>query len=203
MARALAAGVTLRLRETADAEAVIATTPDAVLLATGSTPPPLIPGMRDLDEVVRDLPTSRQDGIAVLYDRDHMIGTYDAAEALAARFRQIVILTPRDAIGRDLALVVRQRVLRRMAELRIRVVPLVEVVDYANGAVRWRNVYNGDEETLAGVTLLTHAGLRRPDQSLLAPLRAAGLAPRLIGDAAAPRDLLTAVREGHAAGLAL
>ena len=203
MARAVRAGVALRLGGAADADAIAATHPDAVLLATGSTPPPLLDGMRDLDEVVRGLPAERQDGIAVLYDRDHMIGTYDAAEALAARYRQLVIVTPRDAIGRDLALVVRQRVLRRMAELRIRVVPLVEVVDHANGAVRWRNVYNGDEETLAGVTLLAHAGLRRPDQSLLAPLREAGLAPRLIGDAAAPRDLLTAVREGHAAGLAL
>ncbi len=200
MARARAAGITLRLGTRVDAATLVRLRPDEVLLATGSTALP-IPGMRDLDQVVRTLGTAKDPGTAVLFDRDHSIGTYDAAEALAARFTALTIVTPRDGIGRDLALVVRQRVLRRLSERRIRMVTLAEVTDFAAGTVTWRNIYNGDEEQLSGVTLLAHAGLRRPDQSLLSPLRAAGIATSLIGDAAAPRDLITAVREGFAAGM--
>jgi 2,4-dienoyl-CoA reductase-like NADH-dependent reductase (Old Yellow Enzyme family)/uncharacterized protein len=203
LARAGAAGVTLRLGGRADAAAVLAARPEVVLLATGSTPAALPAGMLDLDEALRSLPAAPQDGVALLYDRDHMVGTYDAAELLAARYRRLVLVTPRESIARDVALVVRQRVLRRLAALRVRIVPLAEVTGFADGTVTWRHVYNGDEEALPGVTLLAHAGMRWPDQALLAALRDAGIPVTLIGDAAAPRDLLVAVREGHMAAMAL
>jgi len=65
------------------------------------------------------------------------------------------------------------------------------------------HVYSGARRTLQGIALLTYAGTRRPVDDLYGPLCAAGLDVRLVGDAYAPRDLLTATAEGHAAGLAV
>jgi hypothetical protein len=101
------------------------------------------------------------------------------------------------------SLVVRQRALRRLSQRRVRLVPLVEVASFVAGVVTCRNVYNGEEETLPGVRLLAQAGPRAPRQELRAPLREAGIEPVLVGDTKAPRDLLTAMREAHAAALAI
>ena len=45
--------------------------------------------------------------------------------------------------------------------------------------------------------------INRPNRDLLAPLQAAGVAVRLVGDANAPRYLTAAMREGHLAGAAV
>jgi 2,4-dienoyl-CoA reductase-like NADH-dependent reductase (Old Yellow Enzyme family)/thioredoxin reductase len=45
--------------------------------------------------------------------------------------------------------------------------------------------------------------INRPNRELLAPLKAAGLSARLVGDAHAPRYLTAAMREGHLAGAAV
>jgi len=59
----------------------------------------------------------------------------------------------------------------------------------------------GRRQEIAGVSFLAYAAHREPRLALLAPLRAAGHDPRLIGDARAPRTLLHATREGYAAGV--
>jgi 2,4-dienoyl-CoA reductase-like NADH-dependent reductase (Old Yellow Enzyme family) len=201
--RARAAGAELRLGAEATRRDVLALRPDAVLLATGAAPIPAgLPGLRELEEVLRDPPPPSA-GIAVLYDRDHGIATYDAAEMLAERFARLVLVTPREAFATDLALVVRQRVLRRLSERRVRLVPLSEVLGLEDGTVRWRDIYNGDVTELPGVALLAGSGPRAPRIALAEALRAAGIAPLPIGDARAPRDAMAAVRDGHEAGMAL
>jgi hypothetical protein len=56
---------------------------------------------------------------------------------------------------------------------------------------------------LEDVVLLAHACPRAPDDQLSAPLRAAGVEVRQIGDCYAPRSLLVATQEGNRAGLAV
>jgi hypothetical protein len=53
------------------------------------------------------------------------------------------------------------------------------------------------------VDLFAYASARLPRDSLAAPLRAAGVEVRVVGDALAPRLMISAVREGQAAADAL
>ena len=47
---------------------------------------------------------------------------------------------------------------------------------------------------------LQKLGMHASDTALLEPLRAAGMAVQLVGDCVAPRNVMAATAEGHAAG---
>ena len=211
------AGATFVLGRLASAEAMIALRPDTVILATGSTmiPPDWLPA--DVREAgwVTDLRAAmievlrhdgRQPGTAVLFDADHTEACYAAAEALRARFDRVVIVTPRDTIATDVAMTTRQGILRRMAEQRIEVITLAEPRwsdACAEGRLDIVNLYNGDVRVIENVALLTYATPRAPNDTLMAPLRAAGIAVVPVGDARAPQEMLFATASGHAAGEAV
>jgi 2,4-dienoyl-CoA reductase-like NADH-dependent reductase (Old Yellow Enzyme family) len=209
--RAEAAGVEMRLGAEADVAAVLALKPDAVVLATGAAMAPP-PRFIDTDGTARDarsacaalLADPRAGGdLAVLLDMDATPATYDAAELLAARFRRLVLATPREVIARDSPVIVAQGIHRRLAALGVEIRVYREAASLADGTLTLRNILTGAEETLAGVSLFAYSTARVPRDALAAPLRAAGLHPRAVGDALAPRLMLSAVREGQAAGEAV
>jgi hypothetical protein len=215
---AMRAGARFRLGEEATVEKILALRPDEVVLATGGRmiPPPWLPAEVLETGMVPDLETalwqvaglkSRQPGCAVIYDMDHNDGTYAGAERLHELFERVVLITPRDAIATDLWIVARQGIHRRFATKGIETVTLVEPVwneaGFEEGVLEYRNVYSGMPGRIENVSMLTWSTPRAPEIDLLAPLEAAGIAVRLVGDARSPRDLLTATAEGHAAGLAV
>ncbi|HEX2827637.1 MAG TPA: hypothetical protein VHP37_14895 [Burkholderiales bacterium] len=65
------------------------------------------------------------------------------------------------------------------------------------------NVYNGETQEIADVAFLAYASPRAPRVELVAPLRAAGLDTRRVGDCAFARGVMAATAEGHAAGNAI
>ena len=208
------AGARFVLGRAAAVEDVLASRPDVVILATGSTmiPPDWLPSSIQTEGWVPDLRAAmtevlrhdtRQPGTAVLFDADHTEGTYAAAEALRARFDRIVIVTLRDTIATDVPMTNRQGILRRMAEQRIEVVVLSEprwTDACAEGRLELVNVYNGDVRTIEDLALLTYATPRVPNDGLAGALRAAGVAVVAVGDARAPQEMLFATASGHAAG---
>jgi dimethylglycine catabolism A len=117
----------------ATATDVLALKPDTVLLPGGAhmlAPDWLPQEIRDAG-LVPDLRsamqgllhhTARQHGTAVIFDVDHTEGTYAAAEKLHAIFERVVLITPREAIPQDVALVARQGIVRRLHEKRIAMV---------------------------------------------------------------------------------
>jgi dimethylglycine catabolism A len=208
-------GVSLRLGETADAEAILALAPDVVVLATGSTPAwpdflgdelredGLVP---DLREAVRlfDQYRGAQQGTAVIYDEDHSAFTYDAAEFLMDRFERVAILTPRERLASDESLVVRQGVYQRLHARHALILTSVRPLPGPNleaGELVYANVYNGDAAVLRDVTFFTYATPRLPRDELVAPLRAAGLQVRTVGDSRAPRVPMTATAEGYSTAM--
>jgi len=208
------AGAVLKLGRHANAQDIIALQPDTVILATGSTmiPPDWLPDDIRAEGWVPDLRTAmpevlrhpgQQDGTAVLYDTDHTEATYACAEALRARFARVVIVTPRDTIATDVQMVTRQGILRRMAEQRIEIATLCEPRwsdACAEGRLELLNVYTGNVTVIDDLALLTYATPRAPDDSLTAPLEAAGIRVIPVGDARAPQEMLFATASGHAAG---
>ena len=208
------ADVRLELGVIAEPSDLIALNPDVVVLATGAamTWPHGIPELYDGEGIFLDLRSlmaelvdrpAHQPGIAVVYDHDHTRMTYSAVDFLARKFDKVVLVTPRERIASDEALVIRQGVYRRMANLRVELATLHELDPesaYEEGAVTLKNVYNGDTRTFDEVALLTYATPRRPNIALQQPLEAAGIEVIRIGDARAPRTLQVATSEGYRLG---
>jgi 2,4-dienoyl-CoA reductase-like NADH-dependent reductase (Old Yellow Enzyme family) len=219
--RARAHGVRFELGQRVGAAEVLALGPDVVILASGATPawpawlpeeycdPEFFPDVRTLARqlVARPIPATRESGLAVVYDHDHSAFTYATVQRLAAHFERVAIVTPREGLAEEEALVNRQGIHLRLAELDVAVHRFAEPVfdeRIAEGRLTLRSVLVERElGVLEDVVLLAHACPRVPDDPLTAPLRAAGVEVRQIGDCYAPRSLLVATQEGNRAGLAV
>ena len=210
-------GVIEHMGRRAEVDDILAHSPDLVVLATGSTPAwptflpdswraeGLVPDIREVATLLRPYET-RMEGMAVIWDTDHSAFTYDAAEFLTSRFESVTILTPRDRIASDESLMVRQGVYNRLYRKGVRIITSVRPLpdpQIAEGEIAFANIFSGVEERLTGVTFLTYATHRIPDDTLAAPLRAAGIPLRLIGDCKAPRITISATSEGYRAGMDL
>jgi len=150
--------------------------------------------------------TERQSGSAVVFDMDHSEGTYAAAEHLCTLFDRVVILTPRDSIGQDLPIVVRQGVLRRLAEKRIEIVREVDVIwseRLAEARLEYACVHTGRIGWVDDVAWLAWSTPRSPADSLVSLLRSRAVPVRVVGDARVARTLHAATLEGHEAGCEL
>ncbi|MCP5466505.1 MAG: FAD-dependent oxidoreductase [Sinobacteraceae bacterium] len=211
------AGVRFEFGLRAGVDDVLALRPDAVVLATGSTPswPAYLPEEYREEGLFPDVRaaaaalvvrSTRETGTAVLVDQDHTSFTYATAELLLKRFTRVVLLTPRASLAVEEPLVNRQGIYRRLYGRGIEILTLSEPVfddDFADGVLKTRHLLGGPATQIEDVALLTHATARIPDDALVAPLRAAGVELSLVGDCFAPRSLLIATREGHAIGNAL
>lgn len=221
--RAREHGVRFELGQFVGLDEVLSVRPDVVVLATGSTPawpewlpeeyrdPSIFPDVRTLAKSLVMRPSggsaARTPGLAVLYDHDHGAFTYATVQKLAALFESVVIVTPREGVAEEEALVNRQGIQRRLAELGVRVYGFAQPLfdeRIAEGRLALGSVLVDRElQVLENVVLLAHAMPRIPDDDLAAPLRAAGLEVRTIGDCHAPRSLLVATQEGYRVGLSI
>ncbi|MDG2532146.1 FAD-dependent oxidoreductase [Sphingomonas sp. HITSZ_GF] len=207
------AGAVFRWGTVAQPEDISALAPDRVILATGASPafPAYLPEeYRDFFPDLRSVVAAfaerggREPGTAVIHDADGTAFTYAAAELLLARFERVVLLTDRDRIAGEEAMVTRQGIQARFAAKGIQaicgVVPLASS-RLEEGEVSYADVFTGAAGTLTDVALFTYATPRIPNVALEAPLRAAGIDVRLVGDAWAPRTVLAATSEGYRAAM--
>ncbi len=215
MARALREGAQFVFGREMGLQDILALSPDTVVLATGSemTWPVGWPEDWSEDGAVKDIRENaalfaksavRQSGLAVVVDQDHTAAVGDVAIMLAQHFQRTVIATPRGYLARDEPIVVQQSLDRRLAIAGVEIFPFCEICPQSElweGRVSLRSVYTDKEHVFDELALLTYASPRKPNDALLPLLEAAGIEVRVIGDAYAPRDLLTATAEGNAIGL--
>jgi 2,4-dienoyl-CoA reductase-like NADH-dependent reductase (Old Yellow Enzyme family)/thioredoxin reductase len=210
-------GARLEMGVTADCERILALKPDAVILATGSTPTwpaflpaeykgeGIFPDLREMTQMMLDHP-GKQDGTAVIYDKDHTAMTYNAADFLTQRFDRVVILTPRERIAGDEPLVNRQEIYHRLYAKGVEIVTCCEPLPtsaFEDGVVAYANVYSGKGGEIDNVALFTYATPRVPNDALAEPLRRAGVPVHLVGDAYAPRFVVNATADGYRVGNAV
>lgn len=205
------AGVDFRWGRQATPEDILALSPDHVVLATGATPawPDYLPEdyrgegfFPDIREVMEQMTrlSARQPGTAVIHDADGGAFTYAAAELLRDRFERVVLLTERERIASDEAVVTRQGIYARLYRKGIEIVTSVRPLPtsrFEEAEVAFANIYSGAEQVITDVALFTYATARVPNDALTEPLAAAGIDVRPIGDAWAPRSVLTATAEGY------
>jgi hypothetical protein len=196
---------------------ILSLQPEVVLLATGSALgwPVSLPEIWREEGFVQDVRSlttellrrkERQPGTAVLFDQDHTEGTYAVVDLLARLFAHVVVATPRERVAGDVPLVTALGIYRRLAHSGIEVVPWHEPSAESrleDGVVALANVYTGGLRLIEDVALLTYSTPRVPDRSLEAPLLAAGVEVRLIGDCRMPRGVMAATAEGSEAGLSV
>jgi dimethylglycine catabolism A len=118
----------------------------------------------------------------------------------------VVLITPRDSIAQDTALVTRQGITRRLHEKRIETVLYAEPrwsERFEDGILEYVNLYTGDTSVIEEVVFLAYSTPRAPQDALAAPLRAAGIDVRLVGDCVSARGVMSATAEGHSAGNAI
>ena len=202
--RAKAAGVKAELGHVASAADILSMKPDSVIVATGSH-------QRRPDNFAGEGVSAREwranggraDGVAVLFDMDHSAATYAIADALAAHYRKLVLLTPRQQIARNVNYCSAIGVHRRLYEADAEIVLSAEPVALRDGVFTWRNVFTGRTQEIPEVGMFVWSTPRVADDAIARPLHEAGLDIRLVGDCMAPRNLLCAVHEGEAAALSL
>jgi 2,4-dienoyl-CoA reductase-like NADH-dependent reductase (Old Yellow Enzyme family) len=203
--RTRAAGVKTELAHGATVSDIRACNPDEVILATGSHQrrPDAFAGDGFCARDWRARANGRCEGTAVLFDMDHSAATYAVADALAHTWRRVVLLTPRTQIARNVNYCSAIGVYRRLYAAEVAIVLAAEPVSLHNGVLIWRNVFTGREQEIADVELFLWSTPRIADDALARPLREIGIEARLAGDCMAPRNLLCAIHEGEAAGLAV
>jgi 2,4-dienoyl-CoA reductase-like NADH-dependent reductase (Old Yellow Enzyme family) len=194
-ARLRAAGVTLQLGTVADAE--LAATYDAVVLASGARPYlPTVPAT-DLQivpawEAIR----SPQDvaGPVLVADWGGGWDGLDAAERLAGASHQVTLACAGLVPGETLHQYQRNLYLGRLDEQRITILHHTELALDAD-VLALRHVFSGDPKPLPDVATLVLAQGRVPADELWAALESHPAAVR-VGDVLGPRTLEEAVLEG-------
>jgi hypothetical protein len=200
------AGIKTELGQRASASDVIALKPDHVIVATGSHQ--RRPERFDGDGMcARDWPMQsgldRASGTAVLFDMDQSDATYAVADDLARAYHRLALLTPRTQLARNVNYCSAIGVHRRLYAAKAEIILAAEPVALHDGVFTWRNVFTGEIREIADVGLFLWSTPRVADDAIAAPLRAAGVDIRLVGDCLAPRNLFCAIHEGEAAAMAL
>ncbi len=194
-ARLRAAGVTLQLGTVADAE--LAMTYDAVVLASGARPYlPTVPAT-DLQIVPAwDAIRSPEDvaGPVLVADWGGGWDGLDAAERLAGAGREVTLACSGIVPGETLHQYQRNLYLGRLDEQRITILHHTELA-LDTDALALRHVFSGDPKPLPDVATLVLAQGRVPADELWAALESHPAAVR-VGDVLGPRTLEEAVLEG-------
>jgi 2,4-dienoyl-CoA reductase-like NADH-dependent reductase (Old Yellow Enzyme family)/NADPH-dependent 2,4-dienoyl-CoA reductase/sulfur reductase-like enzyme len=185
--------VQVRLGERLDADAVVATGADAVVVATGARwgRPELtgadLPHVRGVDDLGRWLldgePLGARDVVVLGGDLPGL----GLAERAAHEGARVTVLEPSDVFALHLGLPGRWR---RVHDLRAGGITLAggtDVAEITPGSVRWRDL-DGDHETPADIVFTTLAPAA--DTGLADDLRARGVEVNVAGDAGVGTGLL-------------
>lgn len=205
LARLARAGVEMRLDTTADVALIREFAPDVVLLATGSTPQrfPLPLGGEALtveEALVRPEALGRH---VAFHDLTGEFAALGAIEHLADLGLAVTVFTPIAGFAWRTTIYSNLATRKRLREKKVRIAPLRAVKGFVGGELTLEDTSLGELESLPGFDSLVVAQYNLADDALRAPLRAAGVDVRAVGDCLAPRTALEAVYEGHAAARAL
>jgi thioredoxin reductase len=192
-------GVEVRLGTVADADAVAALLPDAVVVATGARPyAPDLPlaGLETLQawDVLAGLrPRGRR---IVVADWGGDAAGLAAADVLGLAGNEVTLAVGSAALGESLHQYQRNLYGARLYRAGIHLEHHLELLGAEDGRLRFRNIFAPDLEQGIRADLLVLALGRVPERGLGERLRELGLDVREAGDCLGPRGLEEAILEG-------
>jgi 2,4-dienoyl-CoA reductase (NADPH2) len=200
--------VEVRTGVTATAETVRNEKPDAVIVATGSTPDPygIIggdgQGVADVTDILSGAVTPGKRVLVV--DRLGFHEATSTAEYMAEQGCEVEVVTPTLYVGQDLGITLDlENWYRQARRLGITCTPNYSVLSIEDGVVSALHNYTGQMFTFPKVDTIVLAIHRKADQGLYRELK--GTVPQLlrVGDCVAPRRAHAAIIEGERAGRAV
>ncbi|MCS6803149.1 MAG: FAD-dependent oxidoreductase [Chloroflexota bacterium] len=200
-------GVDVVLSYEATPERIRAAGAEVVILALGSTPTPLViegygPAPTAAEVLAGDLASyAGRRGVVV-----DLIGSWasaSVAETLARAGAQVTLVSPGDVVFWDINMYSRATAIDRLVALGVVLRMYRRPLRYEQGALLIGDVLSSIEERLEGVEWIVAVTPNTPQALLARELE--NEIPQLItiGDMRAPRSLLEAIYEGHAAVRAL
>ncbi len=197
------AGVAVRLSTAADPETVVATNPDAVVIATGSIPAmPDIPGTdRPLVVMAEDVLSGKAEtGQEVVIIGGGMVGC-ETGHYLAAQGNTVTILELLPRMANDMFYMTRRRLMDALRSHGVTMLTGVTCEEISEDGVSAITT-EADRVSTGADTVVIATGYR-PDERLYRALEGRVSELYCIGDSAEPRRIMEAVREGHRTGLTL
>lgn len=125
---------------------------------------------------------------------------YAPAEALVDAGASVAVLSPKLYLGSGLDQATMTTMLRRLAGKGVDLVANTMTVGIAGGSVVVRDTLAAVERTEPADLVVAAVGNRAVDDLVDTLSTQSGVALRVVGDAAAPRTVLEAIREGRMAG---
>ena len=196
-------GVEVRLNTRASTDQIRALGADRIIVATGSRPlrEPIptdgsVPVVAPIEAVLE--PAKWRDKDVVVVDGVGHFQAYAPAMALADAGARVVIVTGKLHAAGNLDQASMMRTLQTLGKKGIPVHAQTAVSGIAGGAVRASHVFSSRELSFAADAVVAAVGNEAEDL-LGRELDAADIDVVLVGDCAAPRTVLEAIREGRAA----
>lgn len=198
-------GVQVRLNTAADAQAITALVPDAVIVATGSRAAPMNLADSDLERVfsVREVldGSVKPNGRVVVADGLGRMAAASAAQFLTEQGCEVTMVANSFAIGANIDSTTRPVMESKLREANVRMRAGAEVAGFRKGVVTLRDAFTGQMSVLEEIDALVYDMGGRADDALYHELVARNLHAERIGDCVAPRGMEEAWREGFEAGL--
>jgi mycofactocin system FadH/OYE family oxidoreductase 2 len=198
-------GVDVRLGRAARPADVLAESPGAVVVATGSRATlPSLPGGSDgvvhvADVVAGRVPTGAR---VLVVDADGHLRGCGTADLLASQGKQVRIAGEALYVGQNIDMKTLYPLYRRLRERGVEMLPATRFDGWEDGQPVLSDVFTGARRRVEADTVVW-AGPGVAEAGLVEPLRAAGLAVHAVGDCVAPRRVESAVHEAHAVARAL
>jgi 2,4-dienoyl-CoA reductase-like NADH-dependent reductase (Old Yellow Enzyme family) len=200
LSRCARSKVELLLNREATVESVKALNPDSVVLATGSIPQRFGNALTMEEALASPGKLGRR---VAFYDLTGEWAALGAIEQLAKNGLEVTVFTAVAGFAWRTTIYSTLATRARLRELKVRIAALRAVKGFDGGELAVEDTSTGEVERLKGFDRLVVAQYNAADDRLFAPLRAAGLEVKAVGDCLTPRTALEAVYEGHAAARAL
>lgn len=205
--RALSLGVRFQFGAPATAEAVLALSPEAVVLAAGARPAvPALPGaglaqVAPVEDALagRFVPGQRV-LIVDLLDRQPALTT---ALWLAEAGHEVEVVTAATFVGAKLESQTCAQLYRAVLPLRVRLTPHCVATGFISGGITTRHSFTREAGRLLGYDSVLVAGPGVAEDGLFHALSGRVPALHQAGDCYTPRDVEAAILEGHMAARAL
>ena len=178
---------------------------DVVLLATGANhrvPGDLERGAQVLSAREYTIQSGNLNGkTAVLIDEDGSAATYGVADLMAQNFKSVILVTSRPRVAASVNHCSAIGVFRRLYGANIQIRPAQQVLSFVDKVVTLKNPYNAVESKISDIDLLVYSTPRISNDQLADELDDPLI--EKIGDCRSPRNLMTAIQNGHAIADAL
>ena len=178
---------------------------DVVLLATGANhrvPSDLERGAQVLSAREYTIQSGNLNGkAAVLIDEDGTAATYGVADLMAQNFKSVILVTSRPRVAASVNHCSAIGVFRRLYGANIQIQPAQQVLNFVDKVVTLKNPYNAVESKISDIDLLVYSTPRISNDQLADELDDPLI--EKIGDCRSPRNLMTAIQNGHAIADAL